>query len=433
MRIITAGSPNFKRYLKKIIERKSIQNEFIEKKVKSILKNVRMHGDRALVEYTKKFDNFNLQKRNLKITKDEIRDTASQIQGEIVESFKLAAFRIREFQKRDFEYSWILCQNEGELLGEIVKPLERVGIYVPGGKNTYPSTLLMNVIPAQVAGVKEIVVVSPTPYGEINPYLLLAAEIVGINSIYRIGGAQAIAALAYGTNWIPKVDKIVGPGNIFVATAKRLVYGEVDIDMIAGPSEILIISDGNSSPSFIAADLISQAEHDEMALSILITTSTIFASQVKEEVRRRLKEIGDREIATKAIERQGLIIVVKDLKEALGIANEIAAEHLELAVDKPWEWLGEVKNAGAVFLGNFTPEAFGDYLAGPNHTLPTGGTSRFFSPLSVKDFLKRTNYIYFSKEMLIRHGQNVINMAEAEGLKAHAESVNVRIKDFISK
>jgi histidinol dehydrogenase len=288
----------------------------------------------------------------------------------------------------------------------------------------------MNVIPAQVAGVKEIIVVSPTPDGEVNPFIILAAKIIGIDCIYRIGGAQAIGALAYGTKSIPKVDKIVGPGNIYVATAKRLVFGEVDIDMIAGPSEILIVADGEGSPaSFIAADLLSQAEHDEMAMPILITTSATFAREVEKEILSQLNELEERKIAATAIKKQGLIIILKGLKDAIELANEIAPEHLELAVEKPWELLEAVKNAGAVFLGQYTPEAVGDYIAGPSHTLPTGGTARFFSPLSVNDFLKRTSLISFSKEILKGVGWNTIRCAEKEGLKAHAKAVELRLTD----
>jgi histidinol dehydrogenase len=309
----------------------------------------------------------------------------------------------------------------------MVRPLERVGVYIPGGKASYPSSLLMNVIPAQVAGVKEIVVVSPTPRGGVNPFLLLAAQILGITGIYRVGGAQAVGALAYGTRSVPRVDKIVGPGNIYVATAKRLVFGEVDIDMIAGPSEILIVSDGKGSPSFLAADLLSQAEHDEMALPILITTSSAFARKVQKEVSHQLRTIEESRIAAASVKRQGLIIVVNKLKEALDLANDIAPEHLELAVEKPWELLGHVRNAGAVFLGHYTPEAVGDYIAGPNHTLPTGGTARFFSPLSVSDFLKKTSVLSFSQEVLDEVGGHVIRCAEKEGLNAHARAVKVRL------
>lgn len=428
MKIITTTHPVFRKEMKRVGERRVRLDGAVEKKVKLILKNVRERGDRALFEYTKKFDHFNLRTKNLKIGAEEIEKAVSHIQKETVDSFTLAASRIREFHQKEFDRSWILCQGEGEVLGQMVRPLEKIGVYVPGGKASYPSSLLMNVIPAQVAGVKEIVVVSPTPGGEVNPYLLLAAKIAGVSCIYRIGGAQAVGALAYGTRSIARVDKIVGPGNVYVATAKRLVFGEVDIDMIAGPSEILILSDGTGSPAFIAADLLSQAEHDEMALPMLITTSAVFAREVAREVSCQLDEMKERKIAAVSIKKQGLIIVVKEMKEAIDLANEIAPEHLELAVERPWELLGAVQNAGAVFLGHYTPEAVGDYIAGPNHTLPTGGTARFFSPLSVNDFLKKTSFISFSREALGRVGKKVIQCAEKEGLKAHARAVEVRLK-----
>ena len=428
MKIIAISHASFKREMKKLFERRSRLNEGVEKKVKTILKNVKEKGDKALFEYTRRFDHFDLSTKNIMITADQIASAVLPIERETADSFAYAARRIKEFHGKGLDRSWLLCQREGEVLGQIVRPLERVGVYVPGGKASYPSSLLMNVIPAQVAGVKEIVVVSPTPHGEVNPFLLLAARILGITGIYRVGGAQAVGALAYGTRSIPGVDKIVGPGNIYVATAKRLVFGEVDIDMIAGPSEILIVSDGKGSPSFLAADLLSQAEHDEMALPILITTSSAFARKVQKEVSHQLRTIEESRIAAASVKRQGLIIVVNKLKEALDLANDIAPEHLELAVEKPWELLGHVRNAGAVFLGHYTPEAVGDYLAGPNHTLPTGGTARFFSPLSVRDFLKITSVLSFSQEVLDEVGGHVIRCAEKEGLNAHARAVKVRLK-----
>jgi len=430
MKIIKASDPSFKKELKKVVERRNRFDEKVEGKVRSILKNIKQKGDKALFEYTKRFDGYIVSKKNIKITANQMDEAVLQIEKETVDCFKLVALRIEEFHRKEFNRSWLLCHREGEVLGQIVRPLEKVGVYVPGGKASYPSSLFMNVIPAQVAGVKEIVVVSPTPHGKVSPFLLLAAKILNIDGIYRIGGAQAVGALAYGTKSIPKVDKIVGPGNIYVATAKRLVFGEVDIDMIAGPSEILIISDGKGSPAFIAADLLSQAEHDEMALPILITTSPSFAGEVKKEVTHQLNQIKERKVATVSMKKQGLIILVEELEKAMDFANEIAPEHLELAVERPWELLGKVKNAGAVFLGHYTPEAIGDYIAGPNHTLPTGGTARFFSPLSTDDFLKKTSLISFSRDVLNEMGKKIIHFAEKEGLKAHARAVEERLKSL---
>ena len=309
----------------------------------------------------------------------------------------------------------------------MVRPLDRVGIYVPGGKATYPSTVLMNAVPAKVAGVGEIIMVVPMPDGQVNPYVLAAAELAGVDRIFKIGGAQAVAALAYGTETVPRVDKITGPGNIYVATAKRMVFGRVDIDMIAGPSEILVINDGSGEPAHIAADLLSQAEHDELASSILITTNADFAQQVRVAVEEQLSQLRREAIARKSIERYGAVIVARDLTEAAAFSNRIAPEHLELAVTEPFELLPQIRHAGAVFLGHHTPEAAGDYLAGPNHTLPTGGTARFFSPLGTGDFVKKSSLVCFQPEGLQRLGDAIVTIAELEGLEAHARSVSIRL------
>ena len=316
------------------------------------------------------------------------------------------------------------------MLGQIVRPLSCVGMYVPGGKASYPSTVLMNALPAKSAAVERLIMTVPTPQGEIDPNVLVAADIAGIDEIYRIGGAQAIAALAFGTETIPKVDKIVGPGNIYVAVAKKLVFGYVDIDMIAGPSEILIIADETAEPAFIAADLLSQAEHDERASAILVTPSKKTAEKINNEIEKQLSELKRKEIARKSIDDYGIIVVVEDLNEAVKIANEIAPEHLELSVENPDDILGLIKNAGAVFLGHYTPEAVGDYIAGPSHTLPTGGTARFFSPLSVEDFLKRMSVISYTKDELIASAGDIERIAEMEGLEAHAKSVRIRVKKY---
>ena len=340
----------------------------------------------------------------------------------------MAVERVARFHEKQKQETWLSTDEPDILLGQKVTPLERVGIYVPGGKASYPSSVIMNAVPAKVAGVPEVVMVAPTPAGEINPHVLVAARLSGVDRVFRIGGAQAVAALAYGTATVPKVDKITGPGNIYVATAKKLVFGQVGIDMIAGPSEILVISDGSGNPVHIAADLLSQAEHDELASAILITTDRGFGERVAVEVERQLKELTRESIARKSWDAFGAVIVAGNLAEAIDFSNRIAPEHLELAVEEPFAIMAQIKNAGAMFLGHFTPEAAGDYLAGPNHTLPTGGTARFFSPLSVDDFVKKTSIIYFSEGGLNRLGPDIVRIARLEGLEAHGKSVSVRLK-----
>ena len=318
-------------------------------------------------------------------------------------------------------------ESDGVILGQLARPIRSAGIYVPGGKACYPSSVLMNVIPANVAGVEQLVMCSPAPGGILNPYILVAADIAGVKDIYKIGGAQAIAAMAYGTATIPKVDKIVGPGNIYVATAKRYVFGQVDIDMIAGPSEILVIADQSANPEFVASDLLSQAEHDELASSILITTSREIAEKTEAEVERQLATLTRKEIARKALDRFGAIVLVNDLKEAAEISNSIAPEHLELAVENPFELLALIRNAGAIFLGHYTPESVGDYIAGPNHVLPTGGTARFFSPLSTDSFMKKSSLIFYTREGLDKVAEAVMQIADVEGLEAHGNTIRVRM------
>lgn len=397
----------------------------VEKTVKKIIADVIKKGDRAVIRYTEKFDSLKI--KELRIKPSEIARYADKADKKMVKHLELAAKRIKTFHEMQKEESWFLTEDK-TILGQIVRPLERVGAYVPGGKASYPSTVLMNVIPAQVAGVKEIVVCVPTPRNEINPYVMAAVKMLGIKEVYRIGGAQAIAAMAYGTETIKSVDKIVGPGNIYVATAKKLVFGEVDIDMIAGPSEVLIIADKTADPVFIAADLLSQAEHDELASSILITNSKAVAEVVRKELAKQLSELKRKAIAEKSIRKHGAILVTKDLKEAVRISNEIAPEHLEIMTEKPGELLNSIKNAGAIFLGKWTPEPLGDYIAGPNHTLPTGGTARFFSPLGVYDFMKRSSVLSFSKKGFMKLAEAVLNIAEIEGLSAHADTIKVRLK-----
>jgi histidinol dehydrogenase len=410
-------------FLKLLRERASGGSPDIEQKVREILDDVRNNGDKAVLKYTKAFDSLAIN--NLRIAPIEIRKHAKKAKKDVVQALKISARRIRNFHERQKEKSWSFSEK-GNLLGQVIRPLERVGVYVPGGKASYPSTVLMNVIPAQVADVKEIALCVPTPKGAINPYVMAAIDLLGIKEVYRIGGSQAIGAMAYGTATIRKVDKIVGPGNIFVATAKKMVFGEVDIDMIAGPSEILIIADERANPTFVAVDLLSQAEHDELASSVLITNSKKLAAEVNRELDRQLSELTRKDIASKSIENYGAIIITKDIKDGIAISNSIAPEHLEIMTEKPVDLLPMIKNAGAIFLGEWTPEALGDYAAGPNHTLPTGGTARFSSPLGVYDFIKRSSLLSFTKDGFMELAKTVKTLAKAEGLEAHGKTVKVR-------
>lgn len=427
MDVLSASNKDFRKRLQAITSRGEADTSKVEDAVKEIITGIRRHGDKALFSYTSRFDGLSLDKNTIRVGEAEFRDARKSVSKDIVESLNLAAKRIEGFHKRQLEESWFFHEDDGVTLGQMVRSLERVGAYVPGGKATYPSSVLMNVIPAKVAGVKEVIVCSPTPGGEVNPYVLVAAEIAGADAVFKVGGAQAVAAMAYGTPSIPRVDKIVGPGNIYVATAKRLVFGIVDIDMIAGPSEILVVADETANPSFVAADLLSQAEHDEMASSILVTTSKKIADETVKELMKQLRKLSRKDIAEKSLKDYGAVILVNDLDEAAAIVNEIAPEHLELSVDRPFELLPKINNAGAIFLGHYTPEAVGDYVAGPNHTLPTGGTARFFSPLSATDFLKRSSILYYSADALKKIGKDAVRIAKAEGLTAHANSVKIRM------
>lgn len=395
----------------------------VENTVKKILNDVRKNGDKALRKYTEKFDSIRVE--NFLISKKEIESAANKADKKVVKALEFSARRINAFHERQREKSWSFSDN-GITLGQTIRPLERVGVYVPGGKASYPSSVLMNVIPAQVAGVKEIALCVPTPKGEINPYVMSAIKLLGVKEVYRIGGAQAIGAMACGTKTIKKVDKIVGPGNIYVATAKKLVFGVVDIDMTAGPSEILIIADGTANPSFIAADLLSQAEHDEMASSILVTTSESLAQKVSQELSYQLKGLKRKNIAKKSIDKYGAIIIVKNLQDAIVLANKISPEHLEIMTAQPAKLLPMIKNAGAIFLGQWSPEPLGDYSAGPNHTLPTGGTARFSSSLGVYDFIKRSSLLNFKKEGFMRLADVVETLSDIEGLEAHGNTIRVR-------
>jgi len=432
MRVIETKDKDFASVLASITSRGDEDTAKVETAVKAIIDAVRRRGDRALVELTKKFDGADLKGR-IEIPRKALEGAAAKLPKKDLRLIELAAGRIESFHKKQLQNSWFSTSADGTVLGVKVSAIERAGIYVPGGKAAYPSTVLMNAIPAKVAGVEEVVMVTPPGQNGPNPYVLAAALVAGVDRVFQVGGAQAVAALAYGTKTVPRVDKITGPGNIYVATAKRLVFGAVNIDMIAGPSEILIINDGTGEPGWMAMDLLSQAEHDELASSILITTSRTVAKAVSEAVGHEMKKLKRRKIAGVSIKNYGAIIVARDLSEAASISNKIAPEHLELFVEKPFELLGEIKNAGAVFLGYHTPEAAGDYLAGPNHTLPTGGTARFSSPLGVEDFIKKTSVISFSDRSISSLGPDIKRFADLEGLEAHGKSAAVRFKNKKSK
>ena len=400
----------------------------VETAVKAIIAAVRERGDAAVCDYTARFDRLQLTATTMEVTAAEIDAAMAAVAPQAMADLQLAAERIAAFHAKQKSETWLSSDESDVQVGQLVRPLDRVGIYVPGGKAAYPSSVLMNAVPAKVAGVGEVVMTVPMPGGETNPYVLAAARIAGVDRIFKVGGAQAVAALAFGTATIPRVDKITGPGNIYVATAKRLVFGQVDIDMIAGPSEILVINDGSGDPAHIAADLLSQAEHDELASSILITTDEHFGRQVEIALAEQLRHLKRADIARQSLAHYGAIIVARDLQEAATFSNRLAPEHLELAVAEPFALLPQIRHAGAVFLGHHTPEAAGDYLAGPNHTLPTGGTARFFSPLSLDDFVKKSSLVSFSKEGLRRLGPAIVRIAELEGLEAHAKSVSIRLK-----
>ncbi len=396
--------------------------------VAEIIANVRRQGDRALLAYNKQFDGCELTA--LEVSQQEIDEAFAAVEPRFLEILRRAEENIRAFHQKQVRNSFIINENQGVITGQKVTPIEKVGLYVPGGTAAYPSTVLMDSVPAKIAGCKEIVMVTPPgPDGKVNPVILAAAKIAGVQRIFKVGGAQAVAALAYGTKSVPKVDKIVGPGNAFVAEAKRQVFGQVSIDMIAGPSEILVVADGNSNPAHVAADLLSQAEHDKLASAVLVTDSQELAEKVRDELERQIPLLSRAAIARESIDRNGKIIVANDLRVVIEIANEIAPEHLELMVDNPFDYLDGIRNAGSIFMGRYCPEALGDYYAGPNHTLPTSGTARFSSPLSVDDFVKKSQYTYYTKEALDRVGRDVAYFAQQEGLTAHAQSVISRFEE----
>ncbi|NPV26150.1 MAG: histidinol dehydrogenase [Firmicutes bacterium] len=424
MRILNSQDPTVKGLLKKQVA----NIEEIEARVQEILKAVRDQGDEAVFAFTRQFDRALINTQNFRVTEEEIKEASTQVEPEVLTAIRQAAENIRQFHEKQKVNSWMEPDAQGTILGQLCRPLARVGIYVPGGTAPLPSSVLMNAIPAQVAGVREIVMTTPPQAdGRINPYILVAAAEAGVTEIYKVGGAQAVAALAYGTESVRKVDKIAGPGNIYVTIAKKLVYGEVDIDMLAGPSEVLVIADGTANPRYVAADLLSQAEHDVLASAILVTPSTALAEAVQVEVERQLAVLSRQDIALTAIRDYGAIILTTDLAEAVEIANEFAPEHLELLVERPFELLGGIKNAGAIFLGTYSPEPVGDYWAGPNHVLPTGGTARFYSPLSVDTFIKKSSIIAYSETSFRQGAAAIIKLAMIEGLDAHANSVRVRL------
>jgi histidinol dehydrogenase len=427
IRFLRFSDAGFAEIFRKISERGETVPAGVVQTVEDILTDVRERGDAALCEYTERFDRLKLEAATLEVSAAEKEQALAAVDKDTLATLQLAADRIAAFHQKQKEETWLSNDESDIQLGQMVTPLDRVGIYVPGGKAAYPSSVLMNAVPAKVAGVGEIIMVVPMPDGVVNPYVLAAAHIAGVDRIFKLGGAQAVAALAYGTATVPRVDKITGPGNIYVATAKRLVFGTVDIDMIAGPSEILVINDGSGNPAHIAADLLSQAEHDELAASILITTDEAFGRQVAEELESQLKQLSRVAIARQSIDNFGAIILARNLNEAATFSNRIAPEHLELAVAEPFALLPQIRHAGAIFLGHNTPEAAGDYLAGPNHTLPTGGTARFFSPLGTGDFVKKSSLISFSAAGLNRLGESIVKIAELEGLEAHARSVSIRL------
>ena len=398
--------------------------------VADIIANVRQNGDNALYEYCEKFDKAQLTA--LQVTEAEIDEAVASIDPDFIRILEKAAANIRKFHQKQVRNSFIINDEDGILMGQKIIPVDRAGLYVPGGTAAYPSTVLMDSIPAKIAGVRELVMVTPpNAQGKVNPYILAAAYVAGVDKIFKVGGAQAIAALAYGTESIPKVDKIVGPGNAFVAEAKRQVFGQVSIDMIAGPSEILIIADGKSNPRHLAADLLSQAEHDKLASAVLVTDSEELALAVQAELEVQIPQLERAEIARASIDNNGKIIVAEDLKQVIEISNEIAPEHLELCVDNPFDYLDSIRHAGSIFMGRNCPEALGDYFAGPNHTLPTSGMARFSSPLSVDDFIKKTQYTYYTRDALARVARDVAAFATAEGLTAHARSAVIRTEDNV--
>lgn len=428
MKIIEYKSKNGRKLIGGLMERTQLDYADVPAVVDQIIKSIREKGDEALFGYTEKFDGCPMDKKSIRVTKAEIEEAYGLVDENLVRVIKRSRDRIYDFHLKQKHNSWLEPSENGEMLGQMIRPIERVGVYVPGGTAAYPSSVLMNIVPAKVAGVKRIIMCTPPgKEGKVSPAILVAADIAGADEIYKAGGAQAIGAMAFGTESIPVVDKIVGPGNIYVALAKKAVFGHVNIDSVAGPSEILIIADSTAKARYVAADLLSQAEHDVLSAAILVTTSLKLAQKVKEELKEQLEKLPRKEIAAKSLENYGGIIVTDNIDEACEISNQIAPEHLEICVNDPVSLLPKIQNAGAVFMGNYTPEPLGDYMAGPNHVLPTGQTARFFSPLNVDDFVKKTSLLHFDKNAFRELAEDVITFAKAEGLDAHANAIKVRM------
>lgn len=429
MRIVELNTETKKDILNNLLKRSPDNYGSYEATVKEIVEDIHTNKDAALFKYTERFDKAVLCKDTIKVTKEEIEEAYAQVDPSLVEIIRKAKANIKEYHEKQKQYSWFDSKDNGSMLGQKVTPIDKVGVYVPGGKAVYPSSVLMNVIPAKVAGVGSVIMTTPcNAEGKVYPTTLVAANEAGVDAIYKAGGAQAIAALAYGTESIPKVDKIVGPGNIFVALAKRCVFGHVSIDSVAGPSEILVLADETANPRYVAADLLSQAEHDEMASAILITTSGKLAEEVSKQVDVFIEELSRTDIMRKSVDNYGYILLAKDMQDAIDTANEIASEHLEIMTANPFDTMTKIKNAGAIFIGDYSSEPLGDYFAGPNHVLPTNGTAKFFSPLSVDDFIKKSSIIYFSREALEPVSKDIIDFATAEQLTAHANSIRVRFE-----
>ncbi len=429
MRMVKLTEESRSRLLEDLLKRSPNQYPQYESRVSEIIANIREKGDEALFSYTKAFDKADIGPENVRVTEEEIQEAYTKVDPGLVDVIRKALVNIRSYHEKQKRYSWFDSTPKGTLLGQKVTPLRAVGVYVPGGKAAYPSSVLMNIVPAKVAGVEKIVMTTPcNADGEVNPATLVAAKEAGADEIYRAGGAQAIAALAFGTESIPKVDKIVGPGNIYVALAKKAVYGHVSIDSIAGPSEILVLADETANPRYVAADLLSQAEHDELASAILVTTSEELAKKVSSEIDEFLKTLSRKEIIQKSLDNYGHILIAENLEEAIEAANEIASEHLEIVTRDPFQVMTKIRNAGAIFIGEYSSEPLGDYFAGPNHILPTNGTAKFFSPLSVDDFVKKSSIVYYSREALEEVHEDIIRFAKAEQLTAHANSIQVRFE-----
>ena len=429
MRMVKLTEESRSRLLEDLLKRSPNQYPQYESRVSEIIANIREKGDEALFSYTKAFDKADCEPENVRVTEEEIQEAYTKVDPGLVDVIRKALVNIRSYHEKQKRYSWFDSTPKGTLLGQKVTPLRAVGVYVPGGKAAYPSSVLMNIVPAKVAGVEKIVMTTPcNAAGEVNPATLVAAKEAGADEIYKAGGAQAIAALAFGTESIPKVDKIVGPGNIYVALAKKAVYGHVSIDSIAGPSEILVLADETANPRYVAADLLSQAEHDELASAILVTTSEELAKKVSSEIDEFLKTLSRKEIIQKSLDNYGHILIAENLEEAIEAANEIASEHLEIVTRDPFQVMTKIRNAGAIFIGEYSSEPLGDYFAGPNHILPTNGTAKFFSPLSVDDFVKKSSIVYYSREALEEVHEDIIRFAKAEQLTAHANSIQVRFE-----